>query len=205
MELLRSEVINSQKFEIGDNIEFFLNTGEKMRATAVLDTVEGMLFLSDDCLTTKYIMDEYHGKFIDYEHSDLNEWLNSIYISFKDDIKDKMVPFPITQTQYDNKVMVRIPTEYEIFGSNYYGEREDEYVRQFEGMDQRKNRIAFYGLNSDENAYWWTQTPNIKHAKYDPIETYCAVSTSGRRSSLDIRGRNGVRFVFCLSYPTSNN
>ena len=58
-----------------------------------------------------------------------------------------MIPF-------DNGDLLRIPTEYEIFGENEYGEQEPDWVEQFEYTKKRRGRIALAGLNGGLQYYW---------------------------------------------------
>lgn len=55
---------------------------------------------------------------------------------------------------FDNGDLLRLPTEKEIFGENYYGEYESPYVKQWKPMKKRRNRMAFDGTK-DENLQWY--------------------------------------------------
>lgn len=66
---------------------------------------------------------------------------------FPAELKAMMAPF-------DNGDLLRLPTEKEIFGENYYGEYESPYVKQWKPMKKRRNRMAFDG-SKDENLQWY--------------------------------------------------
>lgn len=83
-----------------------------------------------------------------YEESDLRKKLNGEILNlFPAELKTMMAPF-------DNGDLLRLPTEKEIFGENYYGEYESPYVKQWKPMKKRRNRMAFDG-SKEENLQWY--------------------------------------------------
>lgn len=50
MEVMRNMTIDTELFELGDIISFTLTTGEKVKAKAIRETPNGMLFITVDCL-----------------------------------------------------------------------------------------------------------------------------------------------------------
>ena len=144
MEVMRNMTIDTELFELGDIISFTLTTGEKVKAKAIRETPNGMLFITVDCLKDEQKMFENPGRAekVDYEHSDLRKKLNGeIFESFPEEIKGRMVGMRVGQTNCFD--MLRIPTEREIFGENPYGKDEPVSVRRFYGMENRRERIAF--------------------------------------------------------------
>lgn len=143
--MIKSDV---DTFRVGDIIKFKLTDGEKVQAMAVQQENDGMLFCLVDCLADEYSMNETNTNEGGYEDSDLRKKLNTEIIArFPADIKAMMVPF-------GNGDYLRLPTEKEIFGENYYGEYESPYVQQWKPMKQRRNRIAFQGKNGSWEWYW---------------------------------------------------
>ena len=146
MEVMRNMTIDTELFELGDIISFTLTTGEKVKAKAIRETPNGMLFITVDCLKDEQKMFENPGRAekVDCEHSDLRKKLNGeIFESFPEEIKGRMVGMRVGQTNCFD--MLRIPTEREIFGENPYGKDEPVSVRRFYGMENRRERIAFQG------------------------------------------------------------
>lgn len=143
--MIKSDV---DTFRVGDIIKFKLTDGEKVQAMAVQQENDSMLFCLVDCLADEYSMNDTNTNEGGYEGSDLRKKLNTEIIArFPADIKAMMVPF-------GNGDYLRLPTEKEIFGENYYGEYESPYVQQWKPMKQRRNRIAFQGKNGGWEWYW---------------------------------------------------
>ena len=153
MEVMRNMTIDTELFELGDIISFTLTTGEKVKAKAIRETPNGMLFITVDCLKDEQKMFENPGRAekVDYEHSDLRKKLNGeIFESFPEEIKGRMVGMRVGQTNCFD--MLRIPTEREIFGENPYGKDEPVSVRRFYGMENRREiRLFNHGVKV-ENA-----------------------------------------------------
>lgn len=158
MEVMRNMTIDTELFELGDIISFTLTTGEKVKAKAIRETPNGMLFITVDCLKDEQKMFENPGRAekVDYEHSDLRKKLNGeIFESFPEEIKGRMVGMRVGQTNCFD--MLRIPTEREIFGENPYGKDEPVSVKRFYGMENRRERIAFQGSETGTWEWYWLQ------------------------------------------------
>ena len=195
MEVKRTIKTEVESFELGDVITFKLKDGEKVQAKAVKQTGEGMLFLTVDCLKDEYQMFEHPvgSMEINYFNSDLRQALNGeILDCFPDEIRSRMVGMRIGDT--DAFDLLRIPTEKEIFGENSYGEEEADTVKQFKGMKNRRNRIAFQGSKTGNWECYWLQNrvkgtdSHFARVNGDGLAYYGSASFS-----------SGVRPVFLLS------
>lgn len=122
-------------FKVGDVIEVKLADGVKVQAMAVQQEKDGMVFCLVDCLPSEHPMNSTSTNEGGYEESDLRKKLNGEILNlFPAELKAMMTPF-------DNGDLLRLPTEREIFGENYYGEYESPYVKQWKPMKKRRNRI----------------------------------------------------------------
>ena len=195
MEVMRNMTIDTELFELGDIISFTLTTGEKVKAKAIRETPNGMLFITVDCLKDEQKMFENPGRAekVDYEHSDLRKKLNGeIFESFPEEIKGRMVGMRVGQTNCFD--MLRIPTEREIFGENPYGKDEPVSVRRFYGMENRRERIAFQG---SETGTWDGTGCRIRlriPLPFSPVSTAAVVRTA---TTLPIL----LAFARSFSYP----
>lgn len=160
MEVIRNMTIDTELFVLGDIISFTLSTREKVKAKAIRETSNGMLFITVDCFKDKQPMfktsDRMGSMEINYFNSDLRHTLNGeILDTFPEEIKRRMVGMRVGQTNCFD--MLRIPTEREIFGENPYGKDEPVSVRRFYGMENRRERIAFQGSETGAWARYWLQ------------------------------------------------
>lgn len=143
--MIKSDV---DTFKVGDIIKVKLTDGVKVQAMAMQQEEDGMIFCLVDCLPGEYPMNSTRTNEGGYEESDLRKKLNGEILNlFPAELTDMMAPF-------DNGALLRLPTEKEIFGENYYGEYESPYVQQWKPMKQRRNRIAFQGKNGGWEWYW---------------------------------------------------
>lgn len=199
MKVIRNMTIDTERFELGDIISFTLSTWEKVKAKAIQETPNGMLFITVDCLKDEQKTFENPGRAekVDYEHSDLRKKLNGeIFESFPEEIKGRMVGMRVGQTNYFD--MLRIPTEREIFGRNFYGVRTTPVsVRRFYGMENRRERIAFQGSETGMEEWYWLQNKAEDSTFY--FFNFASVSGRGRTDYNDASCFNGVRPVFLLS------
>lgn len=148
MNVLRTQSMETETFKVGDVISFQLTDGEAVKAMAVKPEDDHMIFLFVDCLAKEYALNEEDSNRGGYIASDLRATLNGeILDRFPEEIKSRMVPFATGD-------LLRLPTEKEIFGVNEYAEDESEGVTQFEPMKERRNRIAFQGLEGAWEWYW---------------------------------------------------
>lgn len=195
MEVMRNMTIDTELFELGDIISFTLTTGEKVKAKAIRETPNGMLFITVDCLKDEQKMFENPGRAekVDYEHSDLRKKLNGeIFESFPEEIKGRMVGMRVGQTNCFD--MLRIPTEREIFGENSYGKDEPVSVRRFYGMENRRERIAFQGSETGTWEWYWLQ-----NRVEDSASLFAYVYLYGGANCDHASLSFGVRPVFLLS------
>ena len=184
----KSRWVDADKYgyEVQDVIAFKLTDGEKVQAIAVQQENDGMLFCVMDCLADEYSMNDTDNNEDGYESSDLRKKLNTETIArFPADIKAMMVPF-------GNGDYLRLPTEKEIFGKNYYGEYESSYVQQWKPMKQRRNRIAFQGKNGSWEWYW------LQNKCRDSALYFSRVNDNGHVSCDSASRSNGIRVVFKL-------
>lgn len=188
----RTMKVDVELFEVGDIIKFKLTDGEKVQAMAVKQTPEGMLFVLVDCLAKEYPMfndiDDMDEEDISYATSDLRKALNGeILDRFPKEIKDRMVA---VNAEGD---MLRIPTEYEIFGENVYGQEESKLTKRWKPMKKKRNRIAFQGKKGAWEWYW------LMNRHKDYASNFAFVLSDGRADFADASPSLGVRPVFLLS------
>lgn len=192
MNVLRRIDIDTELFKLGDIISFALTTGEKVKAKAIRETTNGMLFITVDCLKDKQKMFEnpYRAEKVDYKHSDLRHTLNGeIFDTFPKEITNRMVGMRVSQTNCFD--MLRIPTEREIFGENPYGKDEPVSVRRFYGMENRRNRIAFHGSDTGIWEWYW-----LENKVEDSASRFVDVSYNGYAGASAASDSVGVRPVF---------
>lgn len=188
----RTMKVDVELFEVGDIIKFKLTDGEKVQAMAVKQTPEGMLFVLVDCLAKEYPMfndiDDMDEEDISYATSDLRKALNGeILDRFPKEIKDRMVA---VNAEGD---MLRIPTEYEIFGENVYGQEESKLTKRWKPMKKKRNRIAFQGKEGAWEWYW------LMNRHKDYASNFADVRYDGSAYYNDASNSLGVRPVFLLS------
>lgn len=188
----RTMKVDVELFEVGDIIKFKLTDGEKVQAMAVKQTPEGMLFVLVDCLAQEYPMfndiDDMDEEDISYATSDLRKALNGeILDRFPKEIKDRMVA---VNAEGD---MLRIPTEYEIFGENVYGQEESKLTKRWKPMKKKRNRIAFQGKEGTWEWYW------LMNRHKDYASYFASVGNGGGATFGNASFSLGVRPVFLLS------
>lgn len=171
-------------YTVGDVMDFTLNDGEEVQALAVKQEDDGMLFVLLDCLADEEYMNEEDDNQGGFISSDLCAKLNGAILDrFPAEIREKMVAF-------SNGLTLRIPTEKEIFGEDWYGEDEGDDVQQWEPMKQRRYRIALHGKNGDLECYW------LANQTEDYISNFVIVDDGGYVDYMDIFADYGVRPVF---------
>lgn len=176
-----SEVLAGGHYEIGDVVSFSLEDGEEVEAVAVKEEFDAqnnayMVFMFVDCLKKEYPMNE--------RDTNLRQKLNTeILERFPAAMRLSLIPF-------DNGDLLRIPTEYEIFGENEYGEQEPDWVEQFEYTKKRRGRIALAGLNGGLQ-YYWLQNKRVRSAAY-----FACVNGVGIADSTNASYSVGVRPLY---------
>lgn len=172
------------EMNIGDVFDFTLKDGEEVQAMVVKKEQGKALCILVDCLRKEYPMNDTHTTEGGWEGSKLRKVLNAeILERFPEEVRTAMVPF-------ENGDLLRLPTEREIFGRTYYSE-EDDGVKQFEPMKDRRNRIAFQGKNGAWE-YWWLSA--VSGSTY-----FCRVGHVGYAGSLRAGHSYGVRPLFIIS------
>ncbi|MDQ0151775.1 hypothetical protein J2S20_000455 [Moryella indoligenes] len=155
--MIKSDV---DTFKVGDIIEVKLTDGVKAQAMAMQQEEDGMIFCLVDCLPGECPMNSTRTNEGGYEESDLHKKLNGEILNlFPAELKAMMAPF-------DNGDLLRLPTEKEIFGENYYGEYESPYVKQWEPMKKRRNRMAFDGSKYENLQWYWLMNKVRESATY---------------------------------------
>lgn len=192
MEVKRKMTVDTEMFELGDIISFKLTTGEKVQARAVKETPDGMLFVTVDCLKEEQPMfkntDDMEDEDFSYDSSDLRKVLNgAILATFPAEIRDHM------KVVYGDSDLLRIPSEKEIFGMNDYGQEEGK-VKQFKGMKNRRNRIAWQGSKTGAFEWYWLMN---RHKEY--ASSFAIVDSGGYAACYYASYSYGVRPVFLLS------
>ena len=141
-------------YRIGDVVSFTLNNGEEVRAIAVKQEPNSMLFCFENCLSEYYPMNLGDSNDGGYELSEMRKILNAKIIDlFPAEIRDKMCRF-------SNGDFLRLPTEREIFGENYVGTSEDAFIEQWLPMKNLRNRIALSSSGDCIEWYWLSNVAN---------------------------------------------
>lgn len=173
--MIKSDV---DTFKVGDIIKVKLTDGVKVQAMAMQQEEDGMIFCLVDCLPGEYPMNSTRT-------SELRKKLNGEILNlFPAELKTMMAPF-------DNGDLLRLPTEKEIFGENYYGEYESPYVKQWKPMKKRRNRMAFDG-SKEENLQWYWLMNKVRES----APTFSLVYNDGSASTADASSSYGVRPAF---------
>lgn len=190
MKVRRTEKIKVNTFRVGDVIRFKLSDGEKVEMLAVKEESDGMIFCSVDCLAEESCMNESGSNAGGWNESNLRAKLNGeILDRFPKKIKKLLTPFA-------NGDLLRIPTEKETFGENKYGENETG-VEQWNPMKQRRNRIAFQGLNGAWEWYW------LQNRMPNSAANFAACNGGGNASCDNASYALGVRPVVKIKNPIS--
>ena len=194
MEVTRKTKIETEAFELGDIIKFKLADGQKVKAMAVRQDENGTLFVTVDCLKDCYPMFKNPGAMgsmeICYFNSDLRHYLNKEVLKlFPEEIRSRMNIMPVGNNEYD---LLRIPTEREIFG-----EEKSKEVKRFNGMNKRRNRIAFRATEDNKEAWEWYWLQN--KVKDEATAYFAFVGSNGFATYDSASDSYGVRPVFLLS------
>lgn len=178
MKVTRKIKVETDKYRVGDIISFKLTDGEKIRARAVKQEEDGMLFCAIDCLKDEYPMNKNGSNEGGYKESDLRKWLNAeILDKFPQKIREHMQPM-----EYGD--LLRIPTEQEIYG-------EADSAEQWLCMKKRRNCMA---LREEELCWYWLQNQYAENTS-----RFCAVANYGAANAYRASSSLGVRPVFLLS------
>lgn len=171
-------------FKVEDVIEIELTNGTTIQAMAVKQDMDNMIFCTVDCLQGEYRMNSTGTDKGGYEDSDLRKELNRKILNlFPAELKKQMVPF-------ENNDLLRLPTEYEIFGENIWGERESD-MKQWEPMKKRRNRMAFDGTEKENLQWYW-----LMNKARNTAATFAIVASYGHAASYNASYSLGVRPAF---------
>lgn len=186
MRVLRKTQLETNYFQIGDQICFHFDGKNYDRDTLFLATVQkitdnGVLFMFDESVNRLPMNDTDSNKG-GFDKTLLAQWLNSDFInSFPTEIKSQVTD-------------ISIPSYGQIFGHDkyYYEVFEPDDDEQFHLMSLRKNRIADY--RNDYSLYWLKNKTRNSYS-----ESYFGI-TSGRGASycLSASVSLGVRPVFLM-------
>lgn len=182
--MIKSDV---DTFKVGDIIKVKLTDGVKVQAMAMQQEEDGVIFCLVDCLPGEYPMNSTRTNEGGYEESDLRKKLNGEILNlFPAELKAMMAPF-------DNGDLLRLPTEKEIFGENYYGEYESPYVKQWKPMKKCRNRMTFDGTKDENRQWYW-----LMNKARESATAFSVVSGYGNADYYGAFVSRGVRLVFKL-------
>ena len=185
MKVKRTIKCDVDTFKVGDIIKVKLTDGVKVQAMAMKQEEDGMIFCLLDCLPGKYLMNDTRTNEGSYKESDLRKKLNGEILNlFSAELKAMMAPF-------ENGDLLRLPTEKEIFGENYYGEYEGPYVKQWKPMKKRRNRMAFDGTK-EENMQWYWLMNKVRES----AAVFSSVHHNGDANGSNASASFGVRPAF---------
>ena len=177
--MIKSDV---DTFKVGDIIKVKLTDGVKVQAMAMQQEEDGMIFCLVDCLPGEYPMNSTRTNEGGYEESDLRKKLNGEILNlFPVELTDMMAPF-------DNGDLLRLPTEKEIFGENYYGEYESPYVKQGQPLKKRSHRLAVEGTKAENlQSYWLMNKVRESAAAFAIVNGYGGADYAGASYSSGVR------------------
>ena len=92
---------------------------------------------------------------------------------------------------FNNGDLLRLPTEKEIFGKNYYGECESLCVKQWEPMKKRRNRMAFDGTKYEKFQWYW-----LANKVEDSASRFASVDAGGNADYYNVTNSIGIRPTF---------
>ena len=179
MQVIRSQKIEAEKFEIGDQINVGAYT-----ATCQKLTDDTAVFILNQYIDKAYPMNLTNTNAGGYEASWLRKKLKDGKIdrSFEE-ISDKLVPF-------ENGDLLRLPTVGEMFGYDDFYEMDD--AEQWELMKNRRNRIA--ERRGGKYEWGWLQN-KVKGSSAH----FVIVGVVGHANNDAASYTRGVRPVFQLS------
>ena len=193
MKVKKTIKLETDTLKIVDIIKIKLADGTKVKAMAMQQEEDGMIFCLVDCLPGEYPMNSTSTNEGGYEESDLRKKLKGEILNlFPAELKAMMAPF-------DNGDLLRLPTEKEIFGENYYGEYESPYVKQWKPMKKRRNRMALDG-SKDENLQWYWLMNKVRESaacfadvnSYGGALYFSASTSCGVRPAFKIKNKKVV-------------
>lgn len=185
MQVLRKQILEVKKFEVGDQIEV-----GKYTATCQKIDGEKAVFLLDQYLDKAYSMNDTDTNRGGYRQSRLR---NDIKDADMDEnfvsIREHLIP-------YDNGDLLRLATVDEMFGGNDCFDSDDS--EQWELMKDRRNRIA--DRKGEKYEWGWLQNIVKNSSAYFALVNYYGDAGCNSASS-----SFGVRPVFRLAKEKSGD
>ena len=153
---------------VGDIISFKLLTGEKVKARAIKREENRMLMWFEDCLMTRYSMNEENNNAGGWLDSDARRILNTKILNiFPGKIMKHMV-------KDDNGDWLHLLSIEEVFGlTPDFKETEESKKLQIPALKTEKSRIKGQGLNG-ETVWHWLRSPYASDAT-----RFCRVNVDG--------------------------
>ena len=171
-------------YEVGDQIEVYLNGYGVFTATVQKVTNKYAVFMFDKCVYRRP-MDDLSPLACRYEESSLWLWINNaLRPAFPKKLKQRLID-------------ISIPTYGQIFGHDeelYAAVFEPDDDEQFKLMKKKKNRIACY---KDDAEWFWLQ--NATNKALSAKSVFALVSCHGHPGCASATTPLGVRPVFTLS------
>lgn len=177
MEVIRKTAIDTNEFQIGDQIKV-----KHYTATCQAVTEAGALFLLDQYLDEPYRMNRKPTNEGGYEASDLREKLQS------EEVLAIFADFELLP--HENGDLLRLPFAGEIFGEEVPIDYEPDCCEQWPLMKDRKNRVAFR-----RNGWEWGWLQNIDVSS---STSFANVVNIGYATYNAASGAFGVRPAFLI-------
>lgn len=158
MKVLRKIKIKAHELElmVNDQIKVKLKDGRKYTLTAVQKQEEGMLFVFDECVDRKALVNE--GDYV-WKDCDLRKWLNNdFYNLLPKKFTDRLVLMPVDDDIHGD--WLTLLTSEQFFGIDANG---NDVEGQIEYFKSEKNRVAEF---EGETAWYWTKTPYASYSYY---------------------------------------
>lgn len=186
MKVYRAEEKEVKELEYGDVIPFDMKDGEHVEAIVIAVENDAAVCTFIDALGDDHCMNRDWTSEGGYLASDMRKYLNGELLErFPDDIRTRL-------QQDENGDYLRLFTEKEVFGENYYSEEPQEDVEQYYYFKNRKNRIALSGHTGEYRALWWLR--DVAHSTYFALVDYGGYC-NGSYASRSL----GVRPAFLIS------
>lgn len=182
MKVIRTTIIETEDFQIGDRISVELNGLGTFNATAHKLTEKGALFIFDEYVASCQMNDEWTNKG-GFVKSDLKQWMDTTLLpAFPDNLRNRVID-------------LSIPSVGEMFGHDdewFNKTFEKDTDEQLPLMKDRRNRIAYL----DGQLEWgWLRNATKKSVS---SSNFAIVGSSGRASYNNASNSYGVRPEFWL-------
>ncbi len=149
MKVYRAEEKDVSTLEYADVISFDMKDGEHVEAIVIAIEGGAAVCTFVDALEDDHCMNENWETKGGYLASDMRKYLNGELLDrFPDEIRERL-------QQDNNGDYLRLFSEKEVFGENYYSDESEADVEQYYYFKNRKNRIALSGHAGEYRARWW--------------------------------------------------